>query len=319
MAFHNTQLDTSISYGAIGGPSWATTIQTTASGHEQRVSRASRARRRYSFAKTLMAATEWAALIAFWQGRRGHLHGWRLKDWADFTTASDGVSAPAATDVVLGTGDGVTTQFQLLKTYQDPDNVNDYTESLSLPVAGTILVAVASAPTVAYTITNPGGLITFTAAPGVGQVVTAGCEFDRGVRFDMANEALSQRIVPGYLGNVDQIEAVELLDETELPEMWYSGGALQQAVNQDVVLTLHYQFWNISNQSVGTINVWLPAPDRLPGGPMIFVVHNNGSSGGSLQLRDDIGATVGSTFAAGTTRRVALSRNSGATTWISYA
>ena len=196
---------------------------------------------------------------------------------------------------------------------------HDYTESLSLPVAGTILVAVASTPTVAYTITNPGGLITFTAAPGVGQVVTAGCEFDRGVRFDMANEALSQRIVPGYHGNVDQIEAVELLDETELPEMWYSGGALQQAVNQDVVLTLHYQFWNISNQSVGTINVWLPAPDRLPGGPMIFVVHNNGSSGGSLQLRDDIGATVGSTFAAGTTRRVALSRNSGATTWISYA
>ena len=319
MSFHNTRLDTAISYGAVGGPAWATTVQTTASGHEQRISRASRAKRRYSFAKSLLTPDEWSALIAFWQGRRGHLHGWRMKDWADFPPASDGVSAPAATDMVLGTGDGTTTQFQLLKTYQDPDNINDYSESMTLPVAGTILVAVAGTPTASYTITNPGGLITFSSAPGVGQVVTAGYEFDRGVRFDMRDEWLAQRISPGYLGNVDQIDAAELLDETELPELWYSGGASQQAVNQDVVLTLSYQFWNINNSAGATINVWLPPPDRLPGGPMIFVVHNNGSSTGSLQLRDDVGNTVGSTFAAGTTRRVALSRNSGATTWISYA
>lgn len=319
MAFHNTQLDPVISYGAVGGPAWATTVQTTASGHEQRISRASRARRRYSFAKSLLTPEEWAALIAFWQGRRGHLHGWRMKDWADFTTASDGVSAPTATDQILGTGDGVETDFQLLKTYPDPDSINDYTESMTLPVAGSILVAVAGSPTVAYTITNPGGLITFTAAPGVGQVVTAGYEFDRGVRFDMNDEWLAQRISPGYLGNVDQINAVELLDETELPELWNSGGALKQATAQDVVLSYSYELNDISVQTGAGIDVWLPPPDRIPGGPRIFVVHNNASSTGTIQIRDDAGNVVGGTFSASSTRRVALSRLGSATTWISYA
>ena len=93
MTFHNVQLDPDISVGAIGGPAYGTTIQTTASGHESRVARQARARRRYRFTKGLLDAAAWSALIAFWQARRGHLHSFRFKDWADYSTATDGQTA----------------------------------------------------------------------------------------------------------------------------------------------------------------------------------------------------------------------------------
>ena len=77
MSFHNVQLPTDISYGATGGPAWGTTVQTTASGHEYRISRASRPRRRYEFDKLLMEPATWGALVEFWMARRGHLHAER--------------------------------------------------------------------------------------------------------------------------------------------------------------------------------------------------------------------------------------------------
>ncbi len=317
MSFHNERLDTSISLGAVGGPTFGTTIQTTASGHEYRVARQSRARRRYQFAKTLMEPSEWASLAAFWAARRGHLHGFRFKDWSDYTTSSDGVSAPTNLDVILGTGDGATTQFQLLKTY-DKDGLNPYTEALTLPVAGTVVVSVAGSGTSSWTMTNPGGVITFATAPTAGQIVRAGCEFDRAVRFDTPTEWFANRFSAAFVGNWETIDCVELLDETETPELVYHGGSEQVATAQDVLLTYHAAFWNIQ-VSTSAINVWLPSPDRVPGGPAVFVVYNNGSSSGTIQLKDDAGNNVGSTFSAGAARRVALSRNSGTATWIAYA
>lgn len=318
MAFHNVQLDPEISIGAIGGPAYGTTIQTTASGHEYRVARQSRARRRYRFSKALLPAADWSELLAFWQARRGHLHSFRFKDWADYSTATDGQSAPTNLDVILGTGDGATTQFQLLKTY-DASGLNPYTEAITLPTTGSVVVSVAGSGTSSFTVSTTTGIITLASAPTVGQIVRAGCYFDRNVRFDTSNEWLAQRFSGPTVADFDSLECVELLDEVEIPERFCHGGAEQLATNQDVLVTYDAAFWNISNQAGATLTVWLPPPDRIPGGPSIFVIHNNGSSTGSLQIRDDAGNTVGSSFAASNTRRVALSRNAGTATWVAYA
>jgi len=318
MAFHNVQLPPDISYGASGGPSYGTTIQTTASGHEYRVARQSRPRRSYQFDKLLMEPAEWGALIDFWVARRGHLHGFRFKDWSDFTTAADGVSAPTNLDVVLGTGDGLETQFQLLKTY-DVGGLNPFNEAARLPVAGTVVVAVAGTPTTSWTLTNPGGLLTFAAAPTAGQIVSAGFEFDRSVRFNQSDETMSMRLERGYLANWAGISCLEQLDEEQSPELWYPGGSSGTiTTDQDVALTYDTELWTINNTSASTRNVFLPAPDRVVGGPRLFVVINLLASAGQLQLRDDTGVTVGTALAAGTAKRVALSWTGSTATWLTY-
>lgn len=318
MAFHNVQLPPQISYGASGGPAYGTTIQTTASGHEYRVARQSRPRRRYQFDKLLMEPSEWGALIDFWVARRGHLHGFRFKDWSDFTTAADGVSAPTNLDVVLGTGDGTETQFQLVKTY-DVGGLNPFNEAIRLPVAGTLVVAVAGTPTTSYTVTNPGGLITFASAPTAGQIVTAGFEFDRSVRFNQSDETMNMRIERGYLANWAGITCLEQLDEEQSPELWYPGGSSGVIqTNQDVVLSYDTELWTIAVQTVAGINVFLPPPDRVVGGPRIFVVYSLATSTGNIQLRDDTGAVVGSAFGAGTSKRVGLSITGSSALWITY-
>ena len=318
MAFHNVQLPPQISYGASGGPAYGTTIQTTASGHEYRVARQSRPRRRYQFDKLLMEPSEWGALIDFWVARRGHLHGFRFKDWADFTSAADGVSTPTNLDVVLGTGDGTETQFQLVKTY-DVGGLNPFNEAIKLPVAGTLVVAVAGTPTASYTVTNPGGLITFASAPTAGQIVTAGYQFDRSVRFNQSDETMNMRIERGYLANWAGITCLEQLDEEESPELWYPGGSSGSiATNQDVVLSYDTELWTIQNTGATTRNVFLPPPDRVVGGPRLFVVINLAASAGDLQLRDDTGATVGSVFTPGTAKRVGLSITGSTATWLTY-
>lgn len=318
MAFHNVQLNTDISYGATGGPAFGTTIQTTASGHEYRISRASRARRRYQFDKLLLEPAQWGALIEFWMARRGHLHGFRFKDWSDWSSASDGVSTPTNLDQVLGTGDGIETQFQLVKTYDD-GGINPYTESVTLPVAGTLVVAVAGTPTTSYTVTNPGGLITFASAPGVGDIVTAGFEFDRPVRFNQSDETINLRLDRGYLGNWGGITCIETLDEEELPERWYPGGSSGAlAVNQDITLTYDVELWTVANSSVSTINAFLPPPDRLPGGPRVFRFVSFSTSSGNIQIRDDAGNTVGSAITPGQSKSIALSRTGSNALWLIY-
>ena len=319
MSFHNTQLDPDISYGAVGGPTYGTTIQTTASGHEYRIARQAQARRKYQFAKELMEPAEWGQLLEFWHARRGHLHGFRMKDWADYSSAADGVGAHAATDQVIGTGDGTTTQFQLLKIY-DFGGINPYTEAITLPVAGTVLAKVGATITTAFTISNPGGVITFATAPANGLTITAGYQYDRAVRFDTSNEWYSQRLTQGYLGSWQTIECIELLGEVELPELWYPGGVRKQDASQDVVLTYDYEMWDLRVQTGGggpTITAWLPAPDRVPGGPRIFTIFCTTGSTNSVVVKDDAGNTV-VTITAGNAKRIALSRAGSNYVWLAY-
>ena len=76
-----------------------------------------------------------AALTAFFEARRGRLHGFRFRDFADFLSCAPGVQ-PGAMDQAIGTGDGGTTEFQLAKTY------GDHVRPIRKPVAGSVVVAV---------------------------------------------------------------------------------------------------------------------------------------------------------------------------------
>lgn len=314
MSFHNVQLDPAISRGTEGGPVYQTTIQPTSSGHEYRVQRASQPRHRHRFVKSLMESTEWAALIEFFHARRGNLHGFRFKDWRDFSTHTNGVGTPTALDELIGSGDGTETDFQLFAEY-DPSGLNPYIRTISCPVAGSVLVAVDGTPTVAFTITNPGGLITLDTAPTMGQEVTAGCYFDTPVRFASDEEWLRMRL-GGHTADVG-LEVIEILDEVETPELWYPGGSSDTIETaQDQHITLHNKLWIFD--PTADIDVFLPPPDRLPGGADIFVVHVVTGATNDATVRDDAGNAVTGAISSGQTMTIALARSGSTATWISY-
>ncbi|OYW98515.1 MAG: hypothetical protein B7Z15_22050 [Rhizobiales bacterium 32-66-8] len=121
-----------------------------------------------------------AAVLAFFEERRGRLHGFLWRDGLDFSS-NGGV--PTALDQTLGTGDGTRTSFQLSKRYGaafDP-----YLRPITRPVAGSVRVAVAGVELMSgWSVDVASGVIGFSAPPAPGAAVTAGFLFDVPVRFD---------------------------------------------------------------------------------------------------------------------------------------
>jgi len=185
MAFHEVRFPTAIARGSRGGPERRTDIVTLASGHEQRNQRWADSRRRYNAGWGIKSLADLAAVVAFFEERRGRLHGFRWKDHADWSSAAAPDAAVSATDQAIGTGDGGTTGFQLVKTYGGA--FAPWTRDIVKPVAGTVVVAVDGALQAAgvdYTLDETTGIVTFAAPPAGGAVVTAGFAFDVPVRFD---------------------------------------------------------------------------------------------------------------------------------------
>ena len=313
MSFHDVQLPPEISYGFESGPTLSTVVQTTASGHEYRVSRQSQARHRYRANKANLSPEQFAALKAFWMGRRGALHGFRFKDWTDFSTAPDGVSAPGKTDSDLGTGDGTTTQFQLLKVY-DKDGPSPYQRTISLPIVSTLVLAVDGVTvTTGFTVSPNTGIISFASAPANGVKIQAGCQFDVPVRFASSTDDWLRSTYDAYqLITAPGIELIEILDEVEWPELWYPGGSRVLSPSTDVVIEAGTRLWSF-NASV-PVSAYLPAPDRIPGGHLFTLTAAVGSQ--TITIRDDAGNALALSLTSGITRQVYLLRNGSTASWL---
>jgi uncharacterized protein (TIGR02217 family) len=176
-AFHEVRLPARLAFGSTGGVERRTEVVTLASGYERRASPWAHGRRRYLIGAGVRALDDAAALVAFFEARRGRLHGFRFKDFADFKSCAPSV-AVAATDQAIGVGDGVATAFQLVKAY------GDVAREVRKPVAGSVVAALDGVVTTAFTVDAATGVVTFDAPPGVGVEITAGFEFDTPVRFD---------------------------------------------------------------------------------------------------------------------------------------
>lgn len=182
--FHEARLPARLAFGCTGGVERRTDVVTLASGHERRTSPWAQSRRRYLIATAPRPLDEIAELVAFFEARRGRLHGFRFRDPADCKSCAPSAQ-PSAGDQVLGTGDGARTVFQLRKTYGA--GTEAVVRTLTKPVAGTVKVAVAGVALApgAFAVDVTTGLVTLNTAPAVGAAVTAGFAFDTPVRFDL--------------------------------------------------------------------------------------------------------------------------------------
>lgn len=184
--FHDVRFPLDLALGARGGPERRTDIVVTASGREERNARWALSRRKFDAGYGVRTIAKLAEIVAFFEERRGRLYGFRFRDRLDWSSAPAN-GTPAATDQLLGTGNGSQARFELVKNYGGA--FAPYSRPIEKPVAASVKVAVAGAARSAGThfdLDAASGAITFRAGfiPANGQAVTAGFTFDVPVRFD---------------------------------------------------------------------------------------------------------------------------------------
>lgn len=161
-------------------PEFSTAISVTASGFERRNSLWSDARLRFDVGPGIRSEAELGVLLEFFRARRGAARGFRLRDPSDFS--SNGmVGEPTMLDQPIGTGDGVRSDFPLVKLYGEPES--QQLRRITRPRPDTVLVSVNGAINVGGWTLGELGVIAFDAPPPPGAQIRAGFRFDVPVRF----------------------------------------------------------------------------------------------------------------------------------------
>ena len=208
--FHEILFPLDIALKSAGGPERKTEIVALGSGREERNARWAHSRRRYDAGYGVKTFDALSAVVAFFEERRGRLHGFRWRDRLDHSSAAPGASVTPL-DQAIGTGNGTATTFQLVKTYGA--TYAPYQRPIAKPVAGSVRVAVNSVEQtegVAFSVDTTSGIVTFLSGhvPASSASVRAGFLFDVPVRFD--TDYLEVDLSAFAAGSVPRIPLVEI-------------------------------------------------------------------------------------------------------------
>ncbi len=157
------------------GDEWSTTVQAARSGKETRIGNWTYPIYHwelvYDFLRADPSAPELQQLMAFFNAAGGQLGNWLYQDQDD----------NQATNQIIGIGDGVTTTFQLVRSfggYIEPIWAPNVVSSVA--VGGTAVTGWAACP---FSGASP-GLLTLAAAPASGAAVTSSFSFYFPCRFE---------------------------------------------------------------------------------------------------------------------------------------
>jgi uncharacterized protein (TIGR02217 family) len=164
---------TRISYGSSGGPKFKTFLFESPGGIEGRTIGWDQARAEYRIDLSDHEKADLDDVRELFYNTRGRARGFRFKDWHDYQM----------TDELIGTGDGVTRVFNIVKVYGS--GTLKYQRRIYKPISGSFTVSVNGTPvlpTISYTL----GTVTFSVpnTPALNDLITVTGEFDVPVRFD---------------------------------------------------------------------------------------------------------------------------------------
>lgn len=172
--FVEERLELGILYGTTGGPAFRTTIAKAYSGKEERNAEWEIEGGHWTLGGHGVTRTMLDYVKQFFRARRGMTVGFRWKNYADYLLQK----------TIIGTGDGVETEFQIVQL-ADTGYGESYSRPITKPVGGTVTVYIDDIAQVAgWSVDTTTGLITFSTAPALAEVVSVQCEFDTAVRFD---------------------------------------------------------------------------------------------------------------------------------------
>jgi uncharacterized protein (TIGR02217 family) len=200
-SFEDVRFPVALGREASVEPAFSTAIVTGAGGGEQRNSDWADARLRFDAGPGVRGEADLHALIAFFRARRGAAIGFRFED--PFDHSSNGMTgAPGPLDQPIGEGDGIRTEFALVKSY------GGQRRRITRPVAGSVRVAVDGAERLSGWTLAPLGLVRFDEAPAEGAEVRAGFRFDVPVRF--AEDRLAVSRATFEAGEIPTVPLIEL-------------------------------------------------------------------------------------------------------------
>lgn len=172
-------------YPCVSTPVWNNSISRVASGSENARQIWEHPLHNFSLPVSAREHDVVEALKDMWMVTAGTAKTFPFRDPMDF--ASLALTAPnqpptvTNADQIIGVGDGSNREFQLIKRYQV--GIETYDRLIYLPVVSSVVVSVDSVNNTDFTVSRPGGVITFDTAPEEGEVVKAGFLFDVEVRF----------------------------------------------------------------------------------------------------------------------------------------
>lgn len=204
--FHEVSFPFRIALGAVGGPQRRTEIVPLVSGREERNTPWQNSRRRWDAAPGVQSLDDAHALIAFFEARRGPLHGFRFRDPLDHKSCAPS-AAPDPLDQVVATADGIMTQFSLSKTYEQGGA--SWTRTITKPVAGSVRAAVGGVET-PISCDTATGVITFSSPPPAGAAITAGFQFECPARFDTDRLEFHRDLVEAAV--LSRLPVIELME-----------------------------------------------------------------------------------------------------------
>lgn len=191
-AFEDVRFPIALGREASVEPGFSTAVVTTANGFEQRNSDWADARMRFDAGPGVRGEAELKELVEFFRARRGAAVGFRFEDPFDHE----------AEDQLLGSGDGVRTEFALVKRY------GDQMRRITRPVAASVRVFVGDVERVSGWTFGEKGVVLFEAAPTAGIEVRASFSFDVPVRF--ADDRLTLSRATFEAGEVASVPLVEI-------------------------------------------------------------------------------------------------------------
>ncbi|MCG2839755.1 DUF2460 domain-containing protein [Sandaracinobacter sp. RS1-74] len=203
--FHDVRFPLSLGFDAVGGPEFATQVAELVSGHEQRNLLWAEARLRYDAGLGVRSEADLAELVRFFRARRGQAFAFRFRDPLDWVSGAFGAEV-AATDQLLGVGDGTSMRFQLVKRYGEPEDAE--VRRITRPVGASVRVSVGGVERTQGWALQPGGVLLFEVPPAAGAAVRAGFRFDVPVRF--AADRLDVSLSGVRSGEVPSVPLVEV-------------------------------------------------------------------------------------------------------------
>lgn len=206
MSFHEVSLPLALALGASGGPTRRTDVAALASGREARSTPWAHSRRRYDLGGAVRTLDQLHELIAFFEARRGRLHGFRFRDPLDWRSGPPS-RTPTPLDQALAADPADPRRYQLVKRYGDAADA--YLRPIRKPLAGSVRIAVGGVEATAWSVEAASGVVTLAQAPAPGAAVTAGFAFDTPVRFD--SDRLDIALDGFGAGRAVSIPLIELL------------------------------------------------------------------------------------------------------------
>ncbi|HET6536352.1 MAG TPA: DUF2460 domain-containing protein [Sphingomicrobium sp.] len=219
MPFLDTYMPDAIpGYPCVSTPRTRTTIQSTFGGNENRNQEWEHPLHRFTMPEGVRTWSVVENLGKMWRITAGPYKSFAWRDPLDKASCDllaaneldeDVIARLSKTDQAIGFGDGFTDTFQLIKTYSYSGETYDRT--IHLPVLDTVLVADNGVlvDDTTYSVSRPGGEITFDTPPADGHAITAGFLFDCEVRFE-SDDAFEAMVRTWQMGGFSDLTLVEV-------------------------------------------------------------------------------------------------------------